>query len=415
MLLELFPKSSGRGCLVKAFWSGILVLGINACSNDLSDLNELAQQSIRNNAPSVEVTAYLSSEQLVTTNPIVSDNEGDGQIAVNLGTNVITGQVTIQPRGTTTVQQVQLREGFGGRNGNVIVNLLPDAVDANVWRVPDNFVLDNEGVDLLQRGGLYVLVTTAAHSMGELRGQLLQGGQELLINPLSSDQVVNVNNTNTEVSAISYLSVDFFTGEIQGSIHFLTDIASADVSLHVGLAGLEGEKLLDYDQDATDSGVWHTPENAELTIENLQQLDEAQLYVQASSADFPEAVIRGQLYQPYYLVSVTNLSGLNLAPQVSSLATGKAFFTLNGVDGVAQGVVRLSGMSPDNVMLFRANNPNSTEQGVSLYNLEAHADYWQLPAGTVLENRDFNAIGNNRILFIATSASYPLGEIGGRL
>jgi hypothetical protein len=109
------------------------------------------------------------------------------------------------------------------------------------------------------------------------------------------------------------------------------------------------------------------------------------------------------------------LSGLNLAPQVSSLATGKAFFTLNGVDGVARGIVRLSGMEPNNVFLFRANNANSTEQGMSLYNLETHEDYWQLPAGTVLENRDFNAIGNNRLLFIATSASYPFGEIGGRL
>jgi len=401
--------------LVKAFWSGVLALGVSACSNDLSDLNELAQQSIRNNAPSVELSAYLSSEQLVTTSTIISDNEGDAQMAVNLGTNVITGQVSIQPRGTTTVQQVQLREGFGGRNGSIVVNLVPDAVDANVWRVPDNFVLDNNGVDLLQRGGLYVLVTTAAHSMGELRGQLLQLGQELLINPLNSDQVVGLNDVSDEVSAISYLSVDFFTGDIQGSVHFLTDIASAELSLHVGLAGLEGDKILDYEQDTTEPRIWQIPENSALTIENLQHMEAAQLYVQASSTDLPSGTIRGQLYLPYYLVRVTKLSGLNLLPQVSSPATGKAFFTLNGADKVAQGIVRLSGMVPNNVYLFRANNPNSTEQGMSLYTLEAHADYWQLPAGTVFENRDINDIANNNLLFIATSASFPLGEIGGRL
>lgn len=404
-----------RRSLVQHGLTVLLVLAISACGNDLADLNALSQQSIYDNAPSVEAVAYLSSEQVVTTTPITSDNEGDAQFVVNLASNVIAGQVTIQQKGTTTVTQVQLREGFGGRNGNVIANLLPDEVDANVWHVPDNFILGNADVELLQRGGLYVLVTTATHNTGELRGQLLLGGQELLINPLSSDQVVNFNDSDNATSAISYLSVDFVTGDVEGSVHTLTDIVPAQMSLYVGHAGLEGEVVLEYEQDSSDSGIWHIPDGAELATETLQQLETAQLYVQASSNSYPQGAIRGQLYLPYYLVGVTSMSGLNLLPQVNSPAKGKAFFTVNAVDGVTQGIVRVSGMSPDNVILFRANNPNSTEQGRLLYTLESRDDYWQLPSGTVLENNDFNDIGNNRLLFIATSASYPLGEIGGRL
>ncbi|WP_455220959.1 CHRD domain-containing protein [Kaarinaea lacus] len=391
------------------------MLAISACGNDLSDLNALSQQSINDNAPIVEVAAYLSAEQVVTTTPMVSDNEGDAQFTVNLVSNIFAGQVTIQQRGTTAVQQVQLRKGFGGRNGNVIVNLSPDAVDANVWHVPDNFVLGNADVELLLRGGLYVLVTTSIHNTGELRGQLLLGGQELLINPLSSIQVVNFNDANEAISAISYLSVDFVTGEVQGSVHALTEIAPTQVSLHAGLAGLEGDAILQYQPDSADSGVWHIPENTELTTEMLQQLETAQLYVQASNTRYSQGVIRGQLYLPYYLVSVTSLSGLNLLPQVNSPGKGKAFFTVNAFDGVAQGIVRVSDMSPDSVILFRANSPNSTEQGRLLHTLESRDDYWQLPTGTVLENSEFSDIGNNRLLFIVTSATYPLGEIGGRL
>jgi hypothetical protein len=415
MLLEYRSISLVRRWLVSFGVPFLLALSVSSCGNDLSDLNALAEQSIRDNATSIEIYTELSTEQVVAATQVTSNHTGDAQFIVNLATNSISGHVNIQQRQDNPVQRVQLRRGFGGRNGDLIVELSPHGIDPGIWQLPDNYVLGDADMELLLRGGLYVLVATVTHNNGELRGQLLFGGQELLINPLSAGQLLNFTASDDSVSAISYLSVNFFTGEIQGSVRQLTGIAPAQVSMHVGLAGTEGEEILPYEPDVTDANVWHIPNNRILSEESLQQLEAAQLYVQASGAAYPEGAIRGQLYLPYYLVSITGLSGFNLMPQVNSQATGKAFVTLNAFDGVTQAIVRLSGLAPASVILVRTSNPNSTESGRLLFTLESQDDYWQLPAGTILENSDFNDISMDRLMFIATSPSYPLGEIGGRI
>jgi hypothetical protein len=393
----------------------MLVLLISACGNDLSDLNALLEQSIHENAVTIEVEAQLTAEQVVSSAPVTTDSEGSAQFVINLESNAIAGQVIIQHPQSLSVQQVQIRQGFGGRNGNPVLDLQPDPLDPDIWQVPDNRLLGDAEVELLLRGGLHVLITTDTHASGELRGQLLLGGQELLINPLGADQLVNFNNNSGTAYAISYLSVDFITGEAQGSVRQLTGILPAQVALHAGLAGLEGDAILQYQPDTADAGVWHSPENSVLPTEILQQLEAAQLYVQAAGEGYPDGAIRGQLYLSHYLLKVTALSGLNLIPPVNSAAKGKAFFTVNAFDGAAQAIVRVSGMSPSNVVLFRANNPNSTENGRVLFTLEEQGDYWRLPSGAVFGNNDFNDIGKDRLIFIATTAGFPAGEIGGRI
>ncbi len=393
----------------------MLALLISGCGNDLSDLNALLEQSIHENAVTIEVQAQLTAEQVVSLAPVTTDSEGSAQFVINLESNAITGQVIIQQQQNLPVQQVQIRQGFGGRNGNPVLDLQPDPFDPNIWQVPDNHLLGNADVELLLRGGLHILIITDTHASGELRGQLLLGGQELLINPLGADQLLNIGSNSGAASAISYLSVDFITGEIQGCVRRLGDTLPDEVALHAGLAGLDGAEILRYQEDAAEAGVWHSPENTVLPTETLQQLEAAQLYVQAGGAGYPDGAIRGQLYLPHYLLKVTGLSGLNLIPPVNSAATGKAFFTVNAFDGTAQAIVRVTGMSPTDVALFRVNNPNSTENGHLLFTLEEHGDYWRLPSGSVFGNNDFNDIGKDRLIFIATTAGFPAGEIGGRI
>ena len=220
---------------------------LSACGNDLSDLDALAKQSILNNSQKIEVTAQLSVEQLVSPESVSSDSDAVAQLYVNLSSNEISGHVNITPSQNAMVQQVQIRRGFGGQNGDPVpVDLIQDTADSNQWYVEENSLLSDEVVELLLSGGLYVLVTTAKHMNGELRGQLLLDGQELLI---------------------------------------------------------------------------------------------------------------------------TELSGADLIPQVTTSASGKAFLTPIGFDGTAQAIVRVSDITPVNVMLFRANNPNNTERNPHLANL----------------------------------------------
>ncbi|WP_455219364.1 CHRD domain-containing protein [Kaarinaea lacus] len=392
----------------------VLAILFSGCGSDLSDLDALAKQSALNNSSNYEVWAQLSVDQVVSPVAVSSDAAGEAQLVVNLSSNAINGGVSITPIGNTTIQQVQIRKGFGGENGNVVLNLSPDTADSGQWYVPNNYLLSNEEIELLMRGGLYVLVTTAKNVTGELRGQLLLGGQELMINVLDSAQVVS-NNSVSMATGTSYLSVDFITGEIQGSVRHSADIMPTQVSMHAGLAGLEGDLVVDYVTDPAESGVWRIPENTVLPSELLEQLNAAQFYVQAYSESHPEGEIRGQLHLFHYSVFATGLSGMNLIPEVVTGASGKAFLTLNGIDGNAEAIVRVSDITPLNVMLYRTSNPNSTENGKLLYNLEASQNYWQLSPGVVFGAIDFSDIKNGKLMFIVTSTDFPLGEIGGRI
>ena len=278
-------------CVVLIALTGLL----SACGgNVLSDLDALAKQSILNNSETIEVTAQLSVEQLVSPEPVISDSDAVAQLYVNLASNEISGHVNITPSQNAMVQQVQIRRGFGGQNGDpVLDDLVRDTVDSNQWYIKDNSLLSDEVVELLLSGELYVLVTTVKHKNGELRGQLLLDGQELLI---------------------------------------------------------------------------------------------------------------------------TELSGADLIPQVTTSASGKAFLTPIGFDGTAQAIVRVAGITQPNIVLFRANNPNTTETGQVLYPLEERQDFWELPSGKfTFGQKEFNDISNGKLMFKVTSADFKGGEIGGRI
>jgi hypothetical protein len=67
-------------------------------------------------------------------------------------------------------------------------------------------------------------------------------------------------------------------------------------------------------------------------------------------------------------------------------------------------------------MLFRVNNPNTTETGQVLYPLEERQDFWELPSGKfTFGQKEFNDISNGKLMFVVTSADFPLGEIGGKI
>ena len=410
MVRESYPFLYRRSNFGQYALLSLLLWSISGCGNDLSDLNTLG-------GPSIEMVALLSADQVVSPVPVTSDSEGEARVVVDLGNNSVEGQVTIPQQENAVVQQVQvqLRRGFGGRNGTVVMDLSQDTVDPKIWRFPNNAVLGIADMELLLRGGMYILATTANPNNGELRGQLLQGDQELFVNPLSTDQLINFSDADNSVHAMSYLFVDFYTGDVQGNIHLLTGVSPTQVSLHVGLAGAEGEEILQYQPDDADTSVWQVSQNWLTEPEKLQQLEAAELYAQVMSYDYSQGAIRGQLYPPYYVVRVTGLSGSNLAPEVDTPAIGKAFTTINAYDGAMQAIVRVSGMAPESVVLFRANNANRTERGIPLYTLESVGNYWRLPVGTEFTDSDFNDIGKGRLFFIASSPAYPTGEIGGML
>ena len=393
----------------------MLAVNIVACNNDdLSGLNDYYESRIANESARIELGAQLTPDQVASSAAVVSDHDATAQFILDLNTNALSGDVMVSAGQNVLVQAVEIRRGHSGRNGPVIGSLQPDVPNGNRWLFPDGYTLSDSDVDLLLDGGVYVLVSTANHASGELRAQILLGGQYLLVHSLAAEQVVGPQ-VNTGARARSFLTVDFVTGSIQGSVRHSPDISPAAISMRTGLAGQTGDVVFQLEPDTEDPGVWNVPDNQLLSESLLQRMDLAELYLQATTTSYPQGELRAQLYLPQYIVRTVDMSGTNLVPPVSTTATGKAYVTINGVDGSVRAVVRIAGMTPANVTLARLNNSNNTGNRILLFNLEQQDDTWQLPEGAILDNSDFAAIGNDKLYFIATPLDAMQGEIAGIL
>ena len=390
--------------------SGILLNGCN--SNDLSDLNDLANANLQTTSYLIELDLDLTAEQVVSSSPVQNDNKAKANFVFDLASNAVAGQVNIN-KVDSNVIAVQICRGFGGQNGNPVAELFVTE-NPDVWRLADDVVLSDSDVDLLVRGGLYVQVATIKHVQGDLRSQLIIGTQELMVNPLAAEQVVTNSSSSVSIGT-SYLTVDYLTGDVQGSIRLSEDLQAQQVELRQGVAGVEGETILAYEADNNEPGLWNIPHDTTLAAPLVEVLTTAGAYLQVSSQTYPQGELRGQVYPAYYYVDVVELSGLNLDPQVATQANGKVYLTLDGINGDVQAIVHLQDIALSNAIIYRINNPNNFSNKAPLFEFEQHQDYWQLPEGSVFENRDFVELGKGRLQLIVTSPDYPLGEIGGWL
>ena len=401
---------------VNGFGSRVLLLScimLQACNNnDLSDLNDLVNANQQNVSTPVQFDLTLTAGEVVPGPVTDNNNEATASVVFDLGTYAMTAQVSTNKLGSA-VLGVQIARGFAGSIGQTVTDLVPSD-NPDIWQLPEGFVLAESDVDLMFRGGIYLQANTLNHVQGAVRSQVIIGYQELMINPLSSSQVVGVE-VNSSAAGTSYLTVDTLTGDVHGSIWLTEDIVPQQVTLQRGIAGTSGEILLNYVPDGGTAGRWVIPQNSTLPAATIDEVTSAGSYVQIVTSQYAGGELRGQVYPASYYVDVVDLSGANLVPQLMTQASGKAYVTLDGFNGNARAIVTLEDINPSEVLLVRINNLNDTTNNKLIYQLEQHDGDWQLPAGSVFNNSDLVNLGNKRLLFVVISPDFPLGEIGGWL
>ena len=97
--------------------------------------------------------------------PVNSPAKGSGTISVS-DDGTVTGSVTLQGIDAT---MGHIHQGAAGNNGPVLVHLQQSG---SQFAVPAGTKLTPDQMKVLQSGGLYVNVHSAAHPGGELRGQI---------------------------------------------------------------------------------------------------------------------------------------------------------------------------------------------------------------------------------------------------
>jgi hypothetical protein len=384
-----------------------------ACSNnDLSDLNDLAENVLQGTSYVVELDINLAAAQVVSKTPVTNSVEATGRFSFDLGTASVSGEVVIKKQ-EAEIDSVFLGRGFAGQKG-VAVAQFAATDDSSAWRLPENFMLSDSDSELLLRGGLYVQVATVNNTEGDVRAQLIIGDQEVMVNPITSDQVIDAG-VDSSAKGTSYITINRTSGEVQGSVWLTGEIQPQRVIIRQGIAGKTGDIIITCQEDSAVSGVWHIPNQVVKNTQLVEAFTSASTYVEVTSEQYPDGELRGQVYPEYFLVSISELSGLNLVPQIMTQARGRAYFTLNGIDGNVQAILHTQDMIANDAAIFRISNINNFDNRKLLLPMEQQDDYWRLPSGSSFENRDFASLGNKQIFLIVTSPDFELGEIGGWL
>lgn len=270
----------------------------------------------------------------------VSGSQASAQadLTINVASGAVQGSMTTSG---ITATAAHIHDAFAGGNGPVLIPLDQDAGDPAIFNVPGGAALDAAGVDRLLAGALYLNVHSAAAPGGEIRGQILPDGFELLFSDLAGS--ASVPRVNSDASGRAAVTLETASGAIviHAQVAGLDDATQAH--LHQAYAGATGPVLVALTQDAADPGHWSV-EGESLNAAALDAFSNGELYVNVHSPANPGGEIRGQVLPDGIAVLFAELSGEQEVPALDSSADGFAALTLDEAGALLTIHVNTSGL-----------------------------------------------------------------------
>lgn len=101
---------------------------------------------------------------------VTTDAFGYGAFTLNTTTGLVRGQVTVVD---IMPNAAHLHDGDVGENGPVVIGLVDDGM--GIWSMPDETVLTEAQIEIMQSAGFYTNFHTDAFASGEIRGQVTLG------------------------------------------------------------------------------------------------------------------------------------------------------------------------------------------------------------------------------------------------
>jgi len=260
------------------------------------------------------------------------DTVAGGRAAVTL--NTATGALVVQAQidGLDGASAAHVHDGFAGENGPVLVGLMQDGGDPGRWFVDDG-MLNTAGIDGFLAGGLYVNVHSPANPGGEIRGQIIPDGIELLVTNLSGEQEVPA--VDSAASGTAFLTHDTAGGvvTINVSTRNLPDANAAH--LHGAFGGLNGAVEIGLIQDGSDPSRWFI-EAEPLSAAQADALAAGAAYINVHTPANPGGEIRGQVIPDGILFATGRLEGRQEVPAVDTPAGGTFAVTVDPATSMLQ-------------------------------------------------------------------------------
>ena len=334
-----------------------------------------------------------------------------GRAAVTLDqlSGAIVVQAQVQNLDDSTVAHVH--QAYAGDAGAVLVPLTKDPLDAGHWSA-EGMALNAAGLDAFASGQLYVNVHSPANPGGEIRGQILPDGINVLFSELSGEQRVPVVDTRAEGLATLTLDEAGALMTLHANTSGIDDATAAH--LHGAFGGANGGVEVGLTQDGSNPSHWFV-EDAALTTEQLDALLTGATYVNVHSPANAGGEIRGQVIPDGVVFAFGHLDGDQRVPVVSTSATGTFAVTANPVAGTLVAHANTAGVANATVAHIH-NGYAGTNGGVEIPLVQDAADdaHWSAIDAPVDANQLAELRSGRYYINVHTQAN-PGGEIRGQL
>lgn len=361
----------------------------------------------------------LSAEQIIAGNPAPAAALGTANFETQAR-----GTFEIYAAGTVTftdfdATSVGLYAGFAGEEGNYVLSL--ESTGTNTWAFPNNTEIDDSDLYRLQTTGFYVL---AQSPHGNLRGQILPTGWDLLMFDVGSGQVVPPQSSSARgrggLTVLVGSSSSRYTYHLRVTTNNLSGAAAAN--LRESFAGANGDSAVDLVQSTSDSSVWGTGDVNDINYaqffssSGLERLWFGQFYVSIESPDLPGGKIRGQLLPEGLETFVTELSAAEVVSltQVTNTATARAVTTYREETGEIAINVWTEDIAPFSVALYEGSYGQNGMQLFYLSQAGFDSPFWSLPL-TTLSDQEKELLQSQSLYLQISSNTNPDGELRGQL
>ena len=339
------------------------------------------------------------------------DSLASGRVAVTLdqssGAIVIHAQVT----GLDDATQAHLHQAYAGATGAVAVALMQDTADVGHW-FAEGETLNAAALSAFANGELYVNVHSPANPSGEIRGQVLPDGIEILIAELSGEQEVPALDTNA--SGLASLTFDEAGSTI--SIHVNTsglDDASGS-HLHNAFGGTNGPVEIGLTQDGSNPAHWFAEQQA-LDATQLAAILAGSTYINVHSPANPGGEIRGQVIPDGILFAAGPVDGNQPLVPIATAASGTYAVTADPVAGTVVAHVNTTGVD-DATAAHLHDGYAGTNGGVAVGLTQDAIDVGLWSAvNAPIDAAQFAALSSGRYYVNVHTPANPGGEIRGQV
>lgn len=347
--------------------------------------------------PPIEKAVVLSPLQEVAE--VGSLAKGTGVLAYEPDTRKIYGSITLSG---ITATDAHIHEGVAGTNGPVIVPLVKDAANPNVWTVPANATLTASQFESFKNGGLYYNAHSAKYPGGELRGQI---GREVAIGRLSGAQEFPQNTS--AAAGLGVIAVDPVTKLADITLTF-ANIAPTAAHVHTAPITGNGPVTIPF---GTPTNNKYTVSGFQMTDAMLSDMRNKAMYFNIHTTALPGGEIRGQVG---YQVRVAAMNGTNEVPPVIGAVSGVGFAAYDVDAKTVFASTTVAGFTPSAAHIHRG-AAGTNGPVIVPFQVEGSGLTWTSNGFVALPDADALLLFSDGLYMNAHSTVLPAGVVRGQL